>query len=61
MAEYEVVVGLYRKGSDEPEQESVLLETDDHEEALEEFHDLVGDEDDYESGDGDDGEDDETE
>jgi len=41
MAEYEVVVGLYRKGSEEPEQESVLLETDDHDEALEEFEDLV--------------------
>jgi len=45
MAGYEVVVGLYRKGSDEPEQESVLLETDDHEEAVEEFEDVVGEED----------------
>jgi len=54
MAGYEVVVGLYKKGSDEPEQESVLLETDDHEEALEEFGDLVGDE---EFEDADDGED----
>ena len=41
MSKYEVVVAIYKKGSEDPLQEETVLETDDHEEALEEFEALT--------------------
>ena len=38
---YEVVVAIYKNGKDDPIQEETVLETDDLEEAREEFEALV--------------------
>ena len=41
MAGYEVVVAIYKKGAEEPLQEETVLQTDDFEEAQEEFEALA--------------------
>jgi hypothetical protein len=40
-SEFEVVVAIYKKGAEEPIQEETVLETDDWDEAQEEFEALA--------------------
>ena len=41
MSKFEVVVAIYKKGSEDPLEEETILETDDYSEAQEEFESLT--------------------